>query len=79
MNAQRARGVDFGEGKLVQRLNLLFHSNPFVCFYFKRADALAIMEARGYNEVKVGQLVCMEKNDSLAIISLLILGILLLY
>ena len=50
MNAQRARGVDFGEGNLLKKIRSfipilisLFASS------FKRADALAIaMEARGY-------------------------------
>lgn len=32
MNAQRARGVDFGEGNLIQK-GKIYHSNshPFIC------------------------------------------------
>ena len=51
MNAQRARGVDFGEGKLVQKVKSIIPILiPLFASSFKRADALAIaMEARGYN------------------------------
>ena len=50
MNAQRARGVDFGEGNLLKKIRSF---NPILiplfASSFKRADALAIaMEARGY-------------------------------
>ena len=82
MNAQRARGVDFGEGKLVQKVKSIIPILiPLFASSFKRADALAIaMEARGYNggegRTRFRRL-AWKKNDSLAIISLLILGILL--
>ena len=82
MNAQRARGVDFGEGKIVQKIKSIIPILiPLFASSFKRADALAIaMEARGYNggegRTRFRRL-AWKRNDSLAIISLLILGILL--
>ncbi len=82
MNAQRARGVDFGEGKLIQKVKSIIPILiPLFASSFKRADALAIaMEARGYNggegRTRFRRL-AWKRNDSLAIISLLILGILL--
>ena len=82
MNAQRARGVDFGEGKLVQKVKSIIPILiPLFASSFKRADALAIaMEARGYNggegRTRFRRL-AWKRNDSLAIISLLILGVLL--
>ena len=82
MNAQRARGVDFGEGKLVQKVKSIIPILiPLFASSFKRADALAIaMEARGYNggegRTRFRRL-AWKRNDSLAIISLFILGILL--
>lgn len=50
MNAQRARGVDFGEGNLVQKVKAVIPILiPLFASSFKRADALATaMEARGY-------------------------------
>ncbi len=50
MNAQRARGVDFGEGSLIQKVKSIIPILiPLFASSFKRADALAIaMEARGY-------------------------------
>lgn len=50
MNAQRARGVDFGEGNLVQKIKSIIPILiPLFASSFKRADALAIaMESRGY-------------------------------
>lgn len=82
MNAQRARGVDFGEGKLIQKVKSIIPILiPLFASSFKRADALAIaMEARGYNggegRTRFRRL-AWKRNDSLAIISLLILGVLL--
>jgi len=82
MNAQRARGVDFGEGKLVQKIKSIIPILiPLFASSFKRADALAIaMEARGYNggegRTRFRRL-AWKRSDSLAIISLLLLGILL--
>lgn len=50
MNAQRARGVDFGEGNLIQKVkSVLPILIPLFASSFKRAEHLAIaMEARGY-------------------------------
>lgn len=50
MNAQRARGVDFGEGNLLKKIRSFIPILiPLFTSSFKRADALAIaMEARGY-------------------------------
>lgn len=50
MNAQRSRGVDFGEGNLLKKIRSFIPILiPLFASSFKRADALAIaMEARGY-------------------------------
>lgn len=50
MNAQRARGVDFGEGNIIQKAKSFIPILiPLFASSFKRADALATaMEARGY-------------------------------
>ncbi|MGT2755224.1 energy-coupling factor transporter transmembrane component T family protein [Streptococcus ovis] len=50
MNAQRARGVDFNEGNIVQKVRSVIPILiPLFASSFKRADALATaMEARGY-------------------------------
>lgn len=50
MNAQRARGVDFNEGNLMQKIRAVIPILiPLFASSFKRADALATaMEARGY-------------------------------
>lgn len=50
MNAQCARGVDFGEGRLIQKIKSIIPILiPLFASSFKRADALATaMEARGY-------------------------------
>ena len=50
MNAQKARGVDFGEGNIIQKVRSIIPILiPLFASSFKRADALAIaMEARGY-------------------------------
>jgi energy-coupling factor transport system permease protein len=50
MNAQRARGVDFNDGKLIQRIKAIIPLLiPLFVSSFKRADELATaMEARGY-------------------------------
>ncbi|MEW4354839.1 energy-coupling factor transporter transmembrane protein EcfT [Streptococcus pneumoniae] len=50
MNAQKARGVDFGEGSIVQKVKSVIPILiPLFASSFKRADALATaMEARGY-------------------------------
>lgn len=50
MNAQRARGVDFGEGNLLQKMQAVVPLLiPLFVSSFNRAEELAIaMEARGY-------------------------------
>ncbi|MDR1567443.1 MAG: energy-coupling factor transporter transmembrane protein EcfT [Streptococcaceae bacterium] len=50
MNAQRSRGVDFGEGSLIQKVKAIIPLLiPLFVSSFKRADELATaMEARGY-------------------------------
>ena len=50
MNAQRARGVDFGEGNLIQKVKSIIPILiPLFAPSFKLADAQAnAMEARGY-------------------------------
>ena len=50
MNAQRARGVDFGEGGLMQKMKAIVPLLiPLFVSSFNRAEDLAIaMEARGY-------------------------------
>lgn len=50
MNAQRARGVDFGEGNLLQKIKAVIPLLiPLFISSFNRADDLAVaMEARGY-------------------------------
>lgn len=50
MNAQKARGVDFGEGSLMQKIRSIIPILvPLFASSFKRAIALATaMEARGY-------------------------------
>lgn len=51
MNAQRARGMDFSEGHLIQRAKKLVPVMiPLFLASFKRAEDLAVaMEARGYD------------------------------
>ena len=84
MNAQKARGVDFGEGNLVQKVKSIIPILiPLFASSFKRADALAIaMEARGYQggegRTKYRQL-DWQLKDSFAVSSVLILGILLFF
>ena len=83
MNAQKARGVDFGEGNLIQKVKTLIPILiPLFASSFKRADALAIaMEARGYQggdgRTKY-RILSWQSKDSLALVALIILGILLL-
>ncbi|RTK48205.1 cobalt ABC transporter ATP-binding protein, partial [Enterococcus faecalis] len=50
MNAQRARGVDFGEGGLLQKMKAIVPLLiPLFVSSFNRAEDLATaMEARGY-------------------------------
>ncbi|MGT2934984.1 energy-coupling factor transporter transmembrane component T family protein [Streptococcus castoreus] len=82
MNAQKARGVDFGEGSLIQKVKSIIPILiPLFASSFKRADALAIaMEARGYQggegRTKY-RVLAWQLKDSLAVSSILVLGVLL--
>ena len=84
MKAQRARGVDFGEGNLIQKVKSIIPILiPLFASSFKRADALALaMEARGYQggdgrtKYRVLQ---WHLKDTLVLIVLVILGILLFW
>lgn len=80
MNAQRARGVDFNEGNLIQKVNSVIPILiPLFASSFKRADALATaMEARGYQggEGRTKYRV-LEWNlpDTCAVIVMILLGV----
>ena len=78
MNAQRARGVDFGEGTIVQKVKSIIPILiPLFASSFKRADALAIaMEARGEGRSRYRQL-SWKMIDNLALLSIFLIGILL--
>ena len=80
MNAQRARGVDFGEGNLLQKVKSIIPILiPLFASSFKRADALALaMEARGYqggegrSKYRILQ---WQSRDTMALMVLFALGI----
>lgn len=82
MNAQKARGVDFNEGSIFQKVRAIIPILiPLFASSFKRADHLATaMEARGYQggegRTRYRQL-HWEINDWFAIISLLLLAVVL--
>ena len=82
MNAQKARGVDFGEGSIIQKVKAMIPILiPLFATSLKRADSLATaMEARGYQggvgRSQYRQLNWMRK-DSIALILISLLGILL--
>lgn len=83
MNAQRARGVEFDEGSLIQRIKSLIPILvPLFISAFNRADEMAIaMEARGYRggegRTQYRQLQY-TRRDTLAYLSLIMLtGVLL--
>lgn len=84
MNAQKARGVDFGEGNLLQKVKTIIPILiPLFASSFKRADALATaMEARGYQggdgRSKYRQL-HWQPADSLILLALLILSLMLYF
>lgn len=84
MNAQRARGVDFEEGNLIQKVKSIIPILiPLFASSFKRADALAIaMEARGYQggdgRTKY-RLLKWTTKDSLTILVIISLGIFLFF
>lgn len=82
MNAQKARGVDFGEGNIVQKVKAMIPILiPLFATSLKRADSLATaMEARGYQgghgRSQYRQLNWMNK-DSLALFFVCLLGLIL--
>lgn len=82
MNAQRARGVDFGEGSLLNKVKTIIPILiPLFASSFKRADALAIaMEARGYqggDGRSKYRILKWERKDSLTILVMLLIGLVL--
>ena len=79
MNAQKARGVDFGEGSIVQKVKAMIPILiPLFATSLKRADSLAIaMEARGYQGGKCRsqyRQLKWTRKDTLAILVILVLG-----
>lgn len=80
MNAQRARGVDFGEGNLIQKVKSVVPILiPLFAMSFNRANNLALaMEARGYQggdgRTKYRRL-NWSWRDNLAFLAMLLLGI----
>jgi len=84
MNAQRARGVDFGEGNIIQQMKAVTPILvPLFVSSFNRADELAnAMEARGYKggegRTKYREL-DWKVRDSLAILAFVVLTFVLLY
>ena len=79
MNAQKARGVDFDEGSIVQKVKALIPILiPLFATSLKRADSLAIaMEARGYQGGKGRSQYRQLKwsfKDTLTIFVILVLG-----
>ena len=79
MNAQKARGVDFGEGNIVQKVKAMIPILiPLFTTSLKRADSLATaMEARGYQggngRSQYRQLNWMNR-DSIALLFVCVLG-----
>ena len=79
MNAQKARGVDFGEGNIIQKVKAMIPILiPLFASSLKRADSLATaMEARGYQggngRSQYRQLNWMHK-DSVALLLVCVLG-----
>ena len=82
MNAQKARGVDFGEGNVIQKVKSMIPILiPLFATSLKRADSLATaMEARGYQggngRSQYRQLNWMNK-DSVALLLVSVLGLIL--
>ena len=82
MNAQKARGVDFGEGNIIQKVKAMIPILiPLFATSLKRADSLATaMEARGYQggngRSQYRQLNWMNK-DSVALLLVCVLGLIL--
>ena len=84
MNAQKARGVDFGEGNIVQKVKSMIPILiPLFATSLKRADSLAIaMESRGYQGGKGRSQYRQLKwslKDTLTIFVILALGLCLFF
>jgi len=83
MNAQKARGMDFGEGNILQKIKSVIPILiPLFVSSFRRADDLAIaMESRGYQggdgRTKYRQLKW-RTRDSLLLLSMVLLTALLI-
>ncbi len=83
MNAQKARGMDFGEGNLLKKIKSVIPILiPLFVSSFRRADDLAVaMESRGYQggdgRTKYRQLKW-KMRDSLLVVSIIIMTILLI-
>ena len=84
MNAQKARGMDFGEGNLLQKIKSVIPILiPLFVESFRRADDLAVaMESRGYQggdgRTKYRQLKW-QTRDSLLVISIVLLAAFLIF
>lgn len=84
MNAQRARGVDFGEGNIIQQMKAVTPILvPLFVSSFNRADELAnAMEARGYQggegRTKYRELTW-ETRDTIAMAAFALLTVLLVF
>lgn len=82
MNAQRARGVDFGEGSVFQQMKAIVPLLiPLFVSSFNRAEELATaMEARGYQggegRSKYRQLQW-QRNDTLVMLAFAVMAVLL--
>lgn len=84
MNAQRARGMDFSQGSLFQRIkNVVPLLIPLFVSAFKRADELAIaMESRGYQpgaERSKYRKLAWSNQDSLTLLFFVTLFALIMY
>ncbi len=83
MNAQKARGMDFGEGNLLQKIKSVIPILiPLFVSSFRRADDLAIaMESRGYQggdgRTKYRQLKWATR-DNLLVVSIILVAFLLI-
>ncbi len=83
MNAQKARGMDFGEGSLLQKIKSVIPILiPLFVSSFRRADDLAIaMESRGYQggdgRTKYRQLKW-QSRDTVLVISIIIMALVLI-
>ena len=82
MNAQKARGVDFGEGNIIQKVKAMIPILiPLFATSLKRADSLATaMEARGYqggNGRSQYRQLNWTNKDSVALLLVCVLGLIL--